>query len=214
MKIDLHTHSESSPDGGLTMEDFRNSPLDQIAITDHNKIDFAVAAKKELGDRVIVGEEIMTTDGEIIGLFLSAKIEPGQTPLETVKAIRRQNAIVYIPHPFETVRSGISRVALDEIAKFVDIIEVANGRAYFQNRGDQARAWAAKNNTAMAASSDAHGRIGWGKTYCETHEKVVAKTIVEQISCAKLTDKKVDFGVIYPKLNRLRKKVAKGGKNA
>ena len=115
-KTDLHTHSEASPDGGITLAQYQkvlnDGVLDCIAITDHNEVDFALHAHKTLGNKIIVGEEIMTTKGEIIGLFLKEKVAPQQSPADTVVSIKSQGGLVYIPHPFETVRKGMHPTSL------------------------------------------------------------------------------------------------------
>lgn len=78
-KIDLHTHSTSSPDGGITAHQYEEAlstgVLDCVAITDHNRIDFAEKLERSFGDKIIVGEEIMTSGGEIIGLYLKRKYQ-------------------------------------------------------------------------------------------------------------------------------------------
>lgn len=170
MKIDLHSHSEASKDGGITPEQYadllQNEVVDCIAITDHDRIDFALGMQKALGsERIIVGQEITTSGGDIIGLFLTEKIDANLSPQETVDAIKTQGGLVCVPHPFETVRKGISLEVLDAIAVDVDIIEGYNGRAVFQDLGAQARDWGAKNGKSIVASSDAHGRKGVGYTY-------------------------------------------------
>lgn len=104
-KIDLHTHSIISHDGGLTAQQYtkliESKMLDYIAITDHNETQFARIMQQKLGSKIIIGEEIATTEGEIIGLHLKQTIPKGMTPEETVRAIKQQNGLVYIPHPFE-----------------------------------------------------------------------------------------------------------------
>ncbi len=147
IKIDFHTHSVVSPDGALTEAHYQKmlqTGLDCVAITDHNTTAFAQKLHKKLGDQIIVGEEITTTQGEIIGLYLTDDVPAGLTGLETVKVIKKQRGLVYIPHPFETVRKGITQEVLDKIADFVDIIETNNGRAVFQNKSNGAKAWAAR----------------------------------------------------------------------
>ncbi len=213
IRIDLHTHSSASPDGSLTLADYKRmletNKLEVIAITDHNTIDFAQKAQQALGEQIIVGEEITTTEGEIIGLYLTKRIEPGLSAHETAQEIKKQHGAVYIPHPFETVRKGISLETLDEIAELVDIIEVHNGRAVFQNRGQQARIWAQKHQVAMATSSDAHGRVGWGRTYSQVAEVPTNKTLAQTLSRpeTQLHTKTVGLrGLAYPKLNKLRKR--------
>lgn len=212
VKIDLHTHSTASPDGGLTAAHYRQAlhsgRLDVIAVTDHNRIDFAQTLQAELGaDQVIVGEEIMTSQGEIVGLYLQSVVPAGLDLAQTVAAIRQQGGLVYVPHPFETVRSGLSPAALAAIADQVDIIEVYNGRAAFQRRHKQAAAWAALHDSAGAASSDAHGPRGWGRTYSLVAERPVRGTLVGLLRQAEYYMRPPSVGaLISPKLNRLRKR--------
>ncbi len=211
IKVDLHTHSVDSPDGGLTFENYQTalaqSRLNCVAITDHNTIKFAHEAFMRLGDCIIVGEEIMTQEGEIIGLFLTKKIMPDQTLQKTVADIKEQKGIVYVPHPFEIVRSGISLVNLNLVAKDIDIIETHNGRAIFQNHTKQTHAWANRHMIAEAASSDAHGVRGWCRTYTEIMEKPTPQNIVPLMHDGYLSTQTVGIpGLLYPKLNRLKKK--------
>ncbi len=210
-KIDLHTHSIASPDGALTAEDYRrllaSGALDVIAVTDHETVTFALALQRELGDKIIVGEEIKTTEGEIIGLFLKKRIPPGLTPEETVRQIRAQNGLVYIPHPFETLRQGMQEAALNGIASEVDVLETCNGRAYFQNNSEPAKRWAKTHGVVGAASSDAHGKIGWGKTYSVVDGKPTRNNLASLLGAAVYSTEKVGFrGSLYPKFNRLRKR--------
>lgn len=213
-KIDLHTHSEISPDGGLTEADYRrildDTTLHCLAVTDHNSIDFAVELQKKLGEEcIIVGEEIMTSAGEIIGLYLTKRIEPGLTPLETVKQIKEQNGIVYIPHPFETVRKGLHPAILDELIDYVDLIEVCNGRALFQNKGAQAAVWSKLNRKTGVASSDAHGYHGIGRTFTQIQEKPTRDTILEQLAGSiPRTNHPTVRALLYPKYHRLRRKIS------
>lgn len=213
-KVDLHTHSVSSHDGGITAAQYkqaiRSKVIDVVAITDHNSISFAQALKQELGPSIIVGEEIMTSGGEIIGLFLSQRVPAGLTPRQTIKHIKDQGGFVYIPHPFETVRKGLHPVILDEIIDFVDIIEICNGRAFFQNKSQQAVVWGRVNNKLGAASSDAHGVRGLGTTYTSTPEKPTQANLLELLkSGVPITARPSVRALLYPKVNRLRKKVKK-----
>ena len=212
IKIDLHTHSVASPDGALTIDDYRrmlnSGRLDCIAITDHNTVEYAQRVRAELGERIIVGEEIKTTAGEIIGLYLKETIPKGMLPSQAIAAIREQGGLVCVPHPFETVRSGIAREALDEIADSVDMIEVHNGRAIFQNYSKQAYAWAAVHDVCGIASSDSHGASGWGRTYTVINDVPTRRTLLELLQdCQYATAFPGVRAVLYPKLNRLQKKI-------
>lgn len=213
-KLDLHTHSVASRDGGIKSDQYIHAldkkVIDCVAITDHNRIDLAQELQKHLGEKVIVGEEITTPAGEICGLFLTKVVRPGQTPLETVQAIKTQGGLVYIPHPFETVRSGITETALSEIADYVDIIEVHNGRAVFQNRGPQAVSWAKLNHKIRAASSDAHGLKGLGSTYTSVDQIPTKENFLEVLGRGHLiTNPPPLITLLYPKANRLRKKLGR-----
>lgn len=210
-RIDLHTHSQASPDGALTTAHYARMltlGLHCVAVTDHNTTAFASELHAKLGDRIIVGEEITTAEGEIIGLFLRRTIPAGLSLAEAVQAIKQQHGLVYVPHPFETVRKGLSLAALDTIAAEVDIIETRNGRAVFQNRGALAAAWAAEHGVAEAASSDSHGWHGWGRAYTEVAEPPVRDTLVRLLAEARLVCRGPGVrGLLYPKVNRLRKGV-------
>ena len=211
IRIDLHTHSVASPDGGLTLAQYKRmleqGDLDVIAITDHNRIDFAMQAHNELGDKIIVGEEIITPSGEIIGLFLNELVPPGLPLQETVALIKAQGCVVYAPHPFETLRSGLSVGALESIAPFVDIVETKNGRAIFQDRYALAEQWAQANNLPGAASSDSHGWHGWGKTYSIIARVPAKDTLAELLETAEYVIGNPGLrGMLYPKFNRLRRR--------
>lgn len=209
-KVDLHTHSVASQDGGLHAKHYRKlldrKKLDCVAITDHNTIDSAQTIQKELGaDRIIVGEEISTTQGDVIGLYLQQAIPAGLSLAETMTEIHKQGGLVYIPHPFETVRKGVAIEMLQLVATEVDIIEVLNGRAVFQNRSGQAFLWSMAHSVPGAASSDAHGPGGFGHTYTLLNHMPTRNNLVQQLAEA---DYMRSFpgvrGLMYPKFNRFK----------
>lgn len=211
-KIDLHTHSTGSPDGGISVQQYiqtiQSGALDYIAVTDHDRIDIALAIQQELGDQIIVGQEVTSSQGELVGLYLKEQVKPGQTAKQTAQAIRAQGGIVYVPHPFETVRKGMTKATLDNIVDLVDIVEVHNGRAFFQNKGPLAATWAKLNNKAIAASSDAHGVRGLGTTFSTLPDAPSRANLVKQLSRGRLTTKRPPVStLLYPKLNRLRGKI-------
>lgn len=211
-KIDLHTHSIMSPDGGIAADQYASALnkniLDVIAITDHNSLDFAISLQKRLGDRIIVGEEIMTSGGEISGLYLKKTIRPGLSPLETVQNIKDQGGLVYIPHPFESVRHGLGPEIMEELIDYIDIVEVCNGRAFLQNRSTQAAIWAKLNRVIGAASSDAHGMRGLGKTYTRVPDLPLQDNLLKILSHGiPVTDRPGVRSLLYPKYHVLRKKI-------
>lgn len=136
-RIEFHVHTIASKDSLLTkwfmLFMLKIKKINAIAITDHNEIKGALKYKdffKKKNIDVIVGEEIFTADGEIIGLFLKRKIQEGMSAIDTVKEIVNQNGFVYIPHPYDEKRKDtvLTKKALQEIYKYVDFIEVHNGR--------------------------------------------------------------------------------------
>ena len=212
LKADFHTHSIASPDGGISAKQYRqlldDGTLDYIAVTDHNRIDFAQELHQELGNKIIIGEEITTSQGELVGLYLDSPIEPGQTAHQTAQAIHAQGGLVYLPHPFETVRNGIQIDVLNSISQYVDIVEGHNGRAIFQNRSSQALSWAKTHNKPVAASSDAHGVRGVGYTYTIIENAPSHHNLVASLQKARRINNRPPFSSLaYPKLNRLRNRV-------
>src|SRR6185437_1772474 len=167
-RIDLHTHSIISQDGGITAAQYekilQSGELDCIAITDHNETSFARIMQKKLGERIIIGEEISTPEGEIIGLYLQETI-PGDIDLdEAVASIKYQGGLVYIPHPFERIRKGLKSSSMERIKSDIDIVEVFNGRGRFRGKPKLAQKFAQEYHFPQAASSDAHGSKGLGFT--------------------------------------------------
>lgn len=209
-KVDLHTHSKASPDGSLIAVDYRymleNDKLDYIAVTDHNTTTQAFELQKEFGDRIIVGEEISTQQGDLVGLFLSDTIPAGLTLKEAVSHIKAQGGLVYIPHPFETVRKGLSFKDLETIVDEIDIVEGYNGRS-LQNRSESALDWAKSHDLPCAASSDAHGRLGWGVTYSTISEAPTVHNLTELLQEADYSINSTGIaGRLYPTINRQRNK--------
>ncbi len=210
--IDLHTHSISSHDGGISVESYERAItsglLDYIAITDHNQILFAQELHKKHGDSIIVGEEIMTEEGEIIGLFLETLIKPGLSVERTIYNIHEQEGLVYIPHPFEKVRKGLQKNTLEHLIFDIDIIEVFNARAFGRWKNMEALNLAKQHTKACAASSDAHGFIGLGSAYSMVSEKVTKKNLVNLLLHADLKEEHPSvFSYMSPLYNRLRKRM-------
>src|SRR6266567_3453395 len=115
VRMDCHLHTVASGDAVLTLDQLADraeqAGLDVVCITDHNEISAAVAAAgQDLGVRIIIGEEIRTPDGDIIGLFLTERVPYVLPVAEVVARIRAQGGLVYAPHPFDQARSSLGRV--------------------------------------------------------------------------------------------------------
>ncbi len=211
MKIDLHTHSILSQDGGISEKGYEkllNTKLDAIAVTDHNTISFAAKLQQKLGDRIIIGEEIASLDGEIIGLFLKKKIPSGLSASETANSIKQQGGVVYIPHPLETVRKGLSQVEMEKLGRLIDIIEVYNGRTFQSGKQKEVLTFAQKVNKAHSAASDAHCTSGAGRTYSVINKKPSAKTLANLLKNGSLVKQHAPFWTyLCPKVNLIKNKL-------
>ena len=142
-----------------------------VAIADHGTAEGALEMQKLAPFKVIVAEEVLTTQGEIMGMFLKETIPGGLTPAETVKRIRDQGGLVNIPHPFETIRgSALKDGCIDEIAKDIDLMEVLNSRSPFPANSNKARDFAEKHGIPGGAGSDAHSVYEIGNAYVEMAE--------------------------------------------
>lgn len=209
-KVDLHTHSILSPDGGLTKEDYEHvltrGILDFVAITDHNQVSFAQEMRKKWGEKIIVGEEIMTTSGEIIGLFLQERIAPKQSVADTLAAIHAQKGLVYIPHPFDMLRRGIGEKVFLQYLKDIDIIEGFNARVILPLHNAKALRFAKKHNLPIGVGSDSHVVRGIGHAYAIVDKKFTALSVKQLLSHAAYSQEYQHFfAYLAPKLNRLRK---------
>src|SRR3984957_17378206 len=149
IRVDCHLHTVASGDSVLTVEELaaraKEEGLGAVFITDHNVTAAAAdAATRDLGVRVIIGEEVRTPHGDVIGLFLTERI-PYVLPLpEVVARIRSQRALVYVPHPFDPVRASLGRTGAGDAltalcsAGAADIIEVFNAKTADQSHNERA----------------------------------------------------------------------------
>ncbi|MEI8238673.1 MAG: PHP domain-containing protein [Actinomycetota bacterium] len=173
VRVDLHSHTMWSGDSTTTPDEIaeavRSSGIDVLCITDHNAIKGAVDLSDALPCRVVVGEELRTHAGEIIGLFLHERIPVGAAPAEAALAIRAQGGVVYVPHPFDPMRRNMAEPALYELAGegLLDAIEVVNAKTSLRSLNQRAAAFAAEFDLAAGAGSDAHVPNALGAAYVE-----------------------------------------------
>jgi predicted metal-dependent phosphoesterase TrpH len=143
--------------------------IDVLCVTDHNAVKGAFELAQQLSCRVVVGEELRTHAGEIIGLFLTERVPFGTPPREAAEAIRAQGGIVYIPHPFDPMRRNMAEQPLRELiaAGLVDAIEVLNAKTSLASLNAKAAQLAAECDLAAGAGSDAHVPDAIGAAYVE-----------------------------------------------
>jgi predicted metal-dependent phosphoesterase TrpH len=166
---DLHMHTEHSHDCAVPVDallDYAEAQgLSAIAVTDHNVFSGAREAVEHAKGRpltVIPGEEVKTETGEVIGLFLDEEIPRGMSMGDTIAAIREQNGVVYLPHPFDRLHTIPDAESLHRHLADIDVFEVYNARLLFEGFNDEALRFARKYNLTMGAGSDAHVLQGVG----------------------------------------------------
>jgi len=178
LKVDMHTHSEYSPDSRTPLRvqaaAIKAAGLHVVCATDHNTIEGALRLR-ELADgfRVVVGEEISSRDGEIIGLFLESAIPRDLSAEETIARIHDQGGLVSVPHPFSRNRRfHLRRSVLDRVYKDIDCIEVFNAREAFTQDNLRAAAFAKEKEIPGAVGSDAHRAAEIGRAWVEVEDFV------------------------------------------
>jgi predicted metal-dependent phosphoesterase TrpH len=176
LKADLHVHTRYSEDSISPPEKIvqhcLKAGINCVAITDHNEIAGAFEVQRIAPFKVIIGEEMLTNQGEIIGYFLTEKIPARLSPEETVARIKAQGGLACIPHPYDRFRSAskIHQQALKKILPEVDLIEVFNSRAMLLRDSARALELAQRQGLPGTAGSDAHIAREIGSTYMEIPE--------------------------------------------
>jgi predicted metal-dependent phosphoesterase TrpH len=167
IKADLHVHTHYSMDCSMSFQEIIDCCLKQnincIAVCDHGTIQGALKLREIAPFKIIIAEEIATSKGEIMGMFLSEEIASNCPLEEAIKRIKEQNGLVCVPHPADALRS--SALGLKNLYKIigdVDIIETFNARNYMPGGNAKAEAVAHRFGKLRSAGSDAHtpGEIG------------------------------------------------------
>ena len=167
---DFHIHTRFSRDSLLTEERFIEKAIERglthVAVTNHNNVEGAIAVRDKVAElgltdklTVIVGEEVSTADGEVVGVFLTKTIPRGLSANETADEIHRQGGLVSIPHPFDPFRaSHIKEGPLRNLAEVrkIDMLEVFNSRVTFQRHNQEAAEFAARYGIPGISASDSH----------------------------------------------------------
>ena len=173
--VDLHCHTSASFDSlaapAAMVRAAAARGVTHIAITDHDTIEGALRARDAAARvapdlTVLVGEEIRTSGGDLIAVFLEQAVPPGMPALETIAAVRDQGGLVGIPHPYDQLRGSLSKsadaAALESLARSVDWIEVWNPRVLFGPGNQLAAELAARLGTPGVAVSDSHTTLEVG----------------------------------------------------
>ena len=206
MRIDLHCHTRYSPDSLTTFEGLLRwmdrRGLDKVAITDHNTLAGALEFYARAPERFLVGEEIKTTQGELLALFLTEEVPPGLSVQETIGRVRTQGGLLGVSHPLDRVRGdAVGRDVLEEIHDELDFIEVLNARTTFRDDNQQARDLATSWGLPCSAGSDAHAPCEVGRAYVELKPFDGPVTFLESLAqgqvCGGLSSPLVHFASRY-----------------
>lgn len=160
-RVEFHCHTIYSKDCLVRPEKLvqacQRKGIERVVVTDHNTICGALCAQEIDPDRVIVGEEIMTQEGELLAAFLREEIPPGLPALETIARLREQGAFISVSHPFDRLRKGHWQTDdLLKITPYIDAIETFNARCMQPGFNDRALAFARQQGLMGTAGSDAH----------------------------------------------------------
>jgi len=175
VRIDLHVHTRHSHDSAApvssVLERCRDGGLGMVAITDHDSIRGGLEAREKGGFPVIVGEEIKSAQGDILGLFLEEEVPPNLTPLETAQRVKDQGGLVGVPHPFDRIRpTALGRNGLLEIMHLVDFLEGYNAHTFLGRDNRKGLEFAALHSLPVVSCSDSHSALELGRTYTEVPE--------------------------------------------
>ena len=168
LTVELHSHTIFSEDCLMRPADIvrtcARAGIDRLAVTDHNTIAGARALAAAAPELVIIGEEIMTTQGELLAYFVREEVPPGLTPAESIARLRAQGCAISVSHPFDRLRKGAWQPAnLAAIAPHVDAIEVFNARCIYPEDNERAMAFAREHGKLGTVGSDAHSHRELGR---------------------------------------------------
>jgi predicted metal-dependent phosphoesterase TrpH len=188
LRVDLHLHSNFSHDGQSSLEALiercRECGLDRIALTDHNTVEGALELARMAPGLAIVGEEVRTREGEVIGLFITGRVEPLMTPEEAMDVIHEMGGLTYVPHPLDRRRAHFRPERVVELAGRIDIIETYN--AWCEAAANRAAAeLAAELGKVAATGSDAHAAAELGRSWMEIDEYADTAEFLENLRDAR-----------------------------
>lgn len=161
--MDFHMHTFASGDAVTQVDEFceavERAGLDVVCVTDHHAVRVAWEIEAALdGVRVIVGEEVKTHAGELIGLFLTEKVPYGLHEADCARRIRDQGGLTYVPHPIGPRNNAMAPAAMEALvgAGLLDAVEVFNARNAFDAVNDAAAEFATVHGLPGGVGSDAH----------------------------------------------------------
>lgn len=185
VRVDMHMHTMWSGDATTTPDELANAVaetgIDVLCITDHSTINGGRELSGRLGCRIVVGEEVRTHAGEIIGLFLTERLPFGMAAERAAAMIREQGGLVYVPHPFDPMRHCLREDVMAGLAAdgLIDAVEVLNAKVSLGHLNRRAAEFAAEHRLAGGAGSDAHEPSAIGAAYVEMPDFTDARSFLD-----------------------------------
>ncbi len=191
LKVEFHCHTHYSRDSltdvGRLVETAHQRGVDRLVITDHNTIQGALKARDLDPEMVIVGEELLTTRGELLVAFVREELPRGLEPMAAIEKLKAQGAFISVSHPFDLRRHGWALADLRAITPYVDAIEVFNARCQWSGTNRMAEDYAREHHLCGTAGSDAHtlrevGRATFRVPAFQTADelrRVIAQAVIE-----------------------------------
>jgi predicted metal-dependent phosphoesterase TrpH len=223
MKVDFHVHTFYSPDSVITFQSLVDAcearGIDAVAIMDHDVIEgafeFARLAEeaRSRGDwapRILIGEEVRTTGGEICGLFLKEWVPDHLSPTETMDRIRAQGGLVYVPHPFDLLKlKRLKARELEAQAGSIDIIEAFNGKPRLPIANVLARRFLSTHSFPRGAGSDSHEPTHLGAAHVVMEDFDGPGDLLEKLGAGRVNGKLYSpFGSAYTRV-KIRRRAAR-----
>ena len=197
----MHMHTEYSRDSRVPLAEFtdlaRKAQLGAVCITDHDTIEGGLRLREmATGLQVIVGEEITTADGELVGLYLETRVAPGLTAEHTIELIHEQGGLAYVPHPFSrNRRRHLRHSVLERVAPTLDIVEVFNAREVASASNLRALEFARQHSLPGGVGSDSHRPIEIGRAYVDLVPFVTPQELVVALRDGKVTGTLSGLGI-------------------
>ena len=197
----MHMHTEYSRDSRVPLAEFtdlaRKAQLGAVCITDHDTIEGGLRLREmATGLQVIVGEEITTADGELVGLYLETRVAPGLTAEHTIELIHEQGGLAYVPHPFSrNRRRHLRHSVLERVAPTLDIVEVFNAREVASASNLRALEFARQHSLPGGVGSDSHRPIEIGRAYVDVAPFVTPQELVVALRDGKVTGTLSGLGI-------------------
>ena len=219
-KTDFHVHTRYSKDSYqcfiLLLAMCKLRGISTLVITDHDEVKGALRYRKGFrkhGVEIIPGEEVFTAEGEIIGVNLKKRIEPGLSPEETIMRIRAQGGLVIVPHPYDEMRykTVLSEDAISRCRKHIDFVEVHNGRNRHPSFDAKQKAIADKYGIKEIIGSDAHTFFELGRNYLITDKPIRGRLRIKDLSGTEcVTSEYIPFAISCTRAAKALKMIMRG----